>query len=325
MSASDHAREVSRGGLPPKNGEARADRNSARAFAHAHRRQLLALVFMSPALTVIGLTLVFPLVYNLWLSLHSFNLTRLYEGQLFVGPSNYIEALSSEYFWNALRNSAIITAGGLLLEIPIGFLLALAVHRRIRARRFFQFAFLLPLLLVPAVVAFMWRFMFQYDGIINYVLQTAGLGGVDWSTAEMGILSVIIVVTWQNAPFAFVVLLAGLQSLNPELEEAAAIDGAGYWQRFWHITLPLTRPFLVLVLTIRTMDLLRVFDEGYVLTRGGPGRSTETLSQLVYTNTFTYFDIGRGAALSLIQTVIIVGFIAAYFVFLHRGGLRGRA
>jgi multiple sugar transport system permease protein len=280
---------------------------------------MLALLFMGPALLVIAATLVFPIAYNVWLSLHHFNLTRLYEGQTFVGLSNYVEALGSEHFWNALGNSLLITGGGLLLEIPVGFLLALAIHRGVRGRRFFQFAFLLPLLLVPAVVAFMWRFMFQYDGVINYMLETGGLGRVDWSTSQMGLLSIVIVVTWQNAPFAFVVLLAGLQSLNPEVEEAAAIDGAGYWQRFWHITLPLTKPFLVLVLTIRTMDLLRIFDEGYVLTRGGPGRSTETLSQLVYTNSFTFFDIGRGATLSLIQTAIIIGFITAYFLLLQRG------
>lgn len=279
---------------------------------------------MGPALLVIVGTLIFPLIYNLWLSLHSFNLTRLYEGQHFVGVRNYVEALNGEFFWNALKNSLIITGGGLLLEIPIGFLLALAIHRRVRGRRFFQFAFLLPLLLVPAVVAFMWRFMFQYDGVINYLLDVSGLGRIDWSTAQTGLLSIIIVVTWQNAPFAFIVLLSGLQSLNPELEEAAAIDGAGYWQRFWYVTVPLMKPFLVLVLTIRTMDLFRVFDEGFVLTRGGPGRSTETLSQLVYTNTFTYFDIGRGATLSLIQTAIIIAFVAAYFTLLQRGRIRGQ-
>jgi multiple sugar transport system permease protein len=284
----------------------------------------MALLFMGPALLAIAGTLVYPIAYNVWLSLHRFNLTRVYEGQRFIGLNNYIEALGSEHFWNAFGNSLVITGGGLLLEIPIGFLLALALHRRIRGRRFFQFALLLPLLLVPAVVAFMWRFMFQFDGVINYLLDVVGIGRVDWSTTGMGLLSIIVVVTWQNAPFAFVVLLAGLQSLDPDLEEAAAIDGAGYWQRFWHVTLPLTRPFLVLVLTIRTMDLLRIFDEGYVLTRGGPGRSTETLSQLVYTSSFTFFDIGRGATLSLIQTAIIVAFIAVYFIVLQRGSIDGR-
>jgi multiple sugar transport system permease protein len=291
----------------------------ARTFLRRRQRQSQALLFMGPALLVMAGTLVFPIAYNIWLSLHRFNLTRLYEGQRFIGITNFTEALGSEHFWNALGNSLLITGGGLLIEIPIGFLLALAVHRRVRGRAFFQFVFLLPLLLVPAVVAFMWRFMFQFDGVINYLLEVVGLGRMDWSTSQMGLLSIIIVVTWQNTPFAFVVLLAGLQAINPEVEEAAAIDGAGYWQRFWQITLPLTKPFLVLVLTIRTMDLLRVFDEGYVLTRGGPGRSTETLSQLAYTNSFTFFDIGRGATLSLIQTAIIIGFIIVYFLVLQRG------
>lgn len=301
-----------------------ASSGSARLYQGLSPRRWLALLFMGPALVAIAVTLVYPLGYNIWLSLHRFNLTRLYEGQRFIGLGNYADVLSGEHFWNALRNSLLITGGGLLLEIPIGFLLALALHRRTRGRRFFQFAILLPLLLVPAVVAFMWRFMFQFDGVINYLLEVGGVGRIDWSTTEMGLLSIIVVVTWQNAPFAFIVLLAGLQSIDPDIEEAAAIDGAGYWQRFWHVTLPLIRPFLVLVLTIRTMDLLRVFDEGFVLTRGGPGRSTETLSQLVYTSSFTFFDIGRGSTLSLIQTAIIVAFIGAYFLLLQRGSLDGR-
>jgi multiple sugar transport system permease protein len=286
------------------------------------RRQWMALLFMTPAFLVIAATLVYPIAYNIWLSLHRFNLTRLYEGQRFVGLNNYLEALGSPFLHNALINTLILTFGGLALEIPIGFAIALALNRYTRGQRVFRFAFLLPLLLVPAVVAFMWRFMFQYDGVINYLLSLIGAGPVDWSTTEMGLLSIVIVVTWQNVPFTVIVLVAGLQSIDPEVDSAAQIDGATFWRRVGHITLPLIKPFLLLVLVIRTMDLLRVFDEGFVLTRGGPGRSTETLSQLVYTNTFTFFDIGRGTTLSIIQAGIIVVFIVIYFLALHRGSAR---
>lgn len=274
---------------------------------------------MAPALLAIAATLVFPILYNLWLSLHRFNLTRLYEGQRFVGLSNYLEALGSEHFFGALRNTLLVTGGTLALEVPIGFALALMLHRHTAGRRLFQFVFLLPLLLVPAVVGYMWRFMLQYDGIANYVLSLLGSPAVDWSTTDMGLVSVMVMVAWQNTPFALIVFLAGLQSIDPEVDAAAQIDGAGTWRRILHITLPLMKPFMLLVLVIRTMDLLRIFDEGFVLTRGGPGRSTETLSQLVYTNSFTFFDIGRGASLSIIQTIIIVAFIAGYFALLYRG------
>jgi multiple sugar transport system permease protein len=287
-------------------------------------RHWMAVLFMAPAFIAIFATLIYPLAYNAWLSLHRFNLTRLYEGQRFVGLNNYLTALGDPNLWNALKNSLLLTFGGLLIEIPVGFALALALSQRVRGRRFFQFAILLPLLLVPAVAGFMWRFIFQYEGVGNFVLETLGLGRVDWSTTEMGLLSVIILVTWQNTPFALIVLLAGLQSIDPDIDAAAQIDGAGLGRRLWHITLPLMKPFILLVLVIRTMDLLRVFDEGYILTGGGPGRTTETLSQLVYTNTFTFFEIGRGATLSIIQTAIIVLFVVGYFLVLHRGSDRAR-
>ena len=282
----------------------------------------MAVLLMAPAVVAIAATLVFPIAYNGWLSLHRFNLTRLYEGQRFIGLDNYIEALTSEHFYGALRNTLLILGGTLAVEMTVGFGLALLLHRYVAGRRFFQIAFLLPLLLVPAVVGYMWRFMLQYDGIVNYLLSLVGLPAVDWSTTEMGLLSVIVMVAWQNTPFALIIFLAALQSIDPDVESAAQLDGAGFRARVRHITLPLIKPFILLVLVIRTMDLLRLFDEGYVLTRGGPGRSTETLSQLVYTNSFTFFDIGRGASLSLIQAGIIVAFIAVYFLVLHRGERR---
>jgi multiple sugar transport system permease protein len=280
-------------------------------------RYLLALLFVGPAFLVIAAVLLYPIAYNLWLSLHQFNLTRLYLPRRFVGVENYLDALRSGFFWNALRNSLLVTFGGLALEVPIGFALALALNRRSRGKRLFQSIFLLPLLLVPAVVAFMWRFMFQFDGIVNYLLGFVGLDPVDWSSTAAGMLSIILVVTWQNVAFSFIVLLAGLQSIDPDLEAAAMVDGAGPWQRLRYVLLPLMRPFLLVVLAIRTMDLLRVFDEGYVLTGGGPGRSTEMLSQLVYTNSFGTFDIGRGAAISFLQTALTVSFLVVFFVTLH--------
>jgi multiple sugar transport system permease protein len=289
------------------------------------RRRLLALLFIGPALVVIGAVLGYPIVYNFWLSLHSLNLTQLYLGEHFVGLDNYLDAIRSPYFWNALENSLTVTFVGLALEISIGFALALALHRRRRGRRALQLVYLLPLLLVPAVVAFMWRFMFQFDGIVNYLLHFVGLGPFNWTTTLGGMITIIVVVTWENTPFSFIVLLAGLQSVDPDLEAAALVDGAGPWQRLRYVVLPLMKPFLLLILAIRTMDLLRVFDEGYVLTAGGPGRSTELLSQLVYTNSFTYFDIGHGAALSFIQTLLTIGFLVVYFFVLHPREERVRA
>lgn len=294
-------------------------------FLGMERRYWLAIFFIGPAALVIVGALVYPLAYNLWMSLHRFNMTQLYLGRDFIALQNYIDVLQDGALWNAFGNSLIVTLGGLALELPIGMALALALHRKIRGMATFRFIFLLPLLLVPAVVANMWRFLFQFDGVINYLLGWVGYGPFDWSSTALGLTSIVIVVTWQNAPFAFIVFLAGLQSIDPDLQEAAKVDGAGAWRRFRHIILPLMKPFILVVLTIRTMDLLRLFDEGFVLTGGGPGRSTEMLSQLVYTNSFSFFDIGRGSALSLVQTAIIIGFLIFFFAVLRpEGTLHGR-
>jgi ABC-type sugar transport system permease subunit len=258
----------------------------------------------------------FPIGYNIWLSFHSYNLASPYLGKPFVGLDNFTGAFSNEYFWNALKNTLVVTFAGLAIELPVGYALAASLNRRLRGHRFFQLVFLLPLLLVPAVAAFMWRFIFQYDGLANASLDLIGVGPFDWTSTSLGLVTIIIVVTWQNTPFAMIVLLAGLQSVDPDLVRAADVDGAGPVQRFRYIILPLMRPFLLIVISIRTMDLLRVFDEGYILTGGGPGRSTEMFSQLVYTESFTYFDLGVGSALSILQTALIVAFLTFYFAVL---------
>lgn len=284
-------------------------------------RRLAVALFVSPAVIVVAATLLFPIGYNVWLSFRRYNLASPYLGNKFIGLHNYLATISSPFFWNALKNTAIVTSASLLIELPIGLALALAANRRLRGHRFFQFVFLLPLLLVPAVAAFMWRFIFQYDGLANYLLGLVHLGPFNWAGTTTGLITIIVVVTWQNTPFAFVMFLAGLQSLDPELLDAAHVDGAGPIQRLARITLPLMRPFILIVLSIRTMDLLRVFDEGYILTGGGPGRTTELLSQLAYTNSFQFFDLGAGSAISIIQTVLIVVCLAVYFAVLSPKGV----
>jgi len=295
-----------------------------RARRGRRKQILIGLCYLAPALVMLGGVLLYPIGYNIWLSLHSYNLSELYLGEHFVWLHNYLDELRDPYFWSALRNSAIITGSCLALELPIGMGLALLLHRRLRGHSVFRFLFFLPLLLVPAVTAYMWRFLFQYTGVFNYLLQQLHLGRVNWSTTQAGIISVIIVTVWENVPFALIVFLAGLQSIDPELEAAAHVDGADGLQRFRHIVLPLMRPFVLIVVAIRTMDLLRLFDEGYILTGGGPGRTTETLSQLVYTETFTFFDVGHGAAISILEALIVV--LATAFVFVtlrtRRGGWR---
>jgi multiple sugar transport system permease protein len=282
------------------------------------RKLAAGLCFLAPALITLAATFLYPLAYNLWLSVHAYNLAEIYLGMHFVGLDNYVAELKDPYFWAGLRNSVVITLACLALELPIGMALAVAVNRRVRWLGVFRVLFIMPLLLIPAVTAYMWRFMFQYDGIVNYLLGLIDFGPINWATVTGGLASVVIVVVWQNAAFSFIIFLAGLQSVDPELWAAAKVDGAGPVQRFIHVTLPLMRPFILVVLVIRTMDLLRLFDEGYVLTAGAPARATETLSQLVYTDTFTLFDIGQGSAITVIEGLIVVTSILVIYATVGR-------
>jgi ABC-type sugar transport system permease subunit len=281
------------------------------------RKTLMGMLFIAPALFMLAATFFYPLAYNFWLSLRSYNLAELYLGNRFIALSNYLEILKDPYFWNALRNSMLLTLTCLALELPIGMALALILQEKVRGHSIFRFIFILPLLLIPSVTAYMWRFMFQYDGIVNYVLGLAHVGAVNWTTTTTGLMSVVIAVVWQNAPFSFIIFLAGLQTIDPELWAAAKIDGANAFRRFVHVTLPLMTPFVLVVLVIRSMDLLRLFDEGFVLTGGAPARETETLSQLVYTDTFVFFNIGRGSALAIAEGIIVAG--AVLFIYLTPG------
>jgi multiple sugar transport system permease protein len=280
----------------------------------ALRKSFIGLLFIAPALIALAATFLYPLTYNLWLSLHSYNLAELYRGIQFVGLRNYAEILRDPYFWNGFRNSAGLTLTCLALELPIGMVLALILQERVKGHSAFRFIFILPLLLIPSVTAYMWRFMFQYDGIVNYLLGLAHIGAINWTTATTGLISVAITVVWQNAPFSFIIFLAGLQTIDPDIWAAARMDGAGALRRFVHVTLPLMRPFILVVLVIRSMDVLRLFDEGFVLTGGAPARETETLSQLVYTDTFVFFDIGRGSTLAILEGAIVAGAILLIYM-----------
>lgn len=287
----------------------------------ALRKSLIGVLFIAPALITLAATFVYPLAYNLWLSLHSYNLAEVYRGIQFVGLRNYAEILQDPYFWNAFRNSALLTLTCLALELPIGMVLALILQERVKGHSVFRFTFILPLLLIPSVTAYMWRFMFQYDGIVNYLLGLAHIGAINWTTTTTGLISVAITVVWQNAPFSFIIFLAGLQTIDPDIWAAARVDGASAFRRFIHVTLPLMRPFILVVLVIRSMDVLRVFDEGFVLTGGAPARETETLSQLVYTDTFVFFDIGRGSTLAILEGAIVAGAVLLIYMIptLRRG------
>jgi len=279
---------------------------------------------LAPAAITIFVVVLVPLAYALRDSLYRINISMLYQGEKFLGLGNYLQALRDPDFYNSLVVTTVITVIGVAIELVLGLLLALLLNRplesvRFRGKRVFRTLVILPVILPPVVVGLMWRFMFQYTGVINFILISLGLKSVDWTTQVTGVITIITTVVWQNVPFSFLLILAGLQSVPVDLIESSMVDGASGARRLFHIYLPLIKPIIFLILTIRTMDAFRTFDEAFILTGGGPGRSTETVSLFIYRNSFSFFDVGYGSALSILLLLLLMIITVFYMRLIYAG------
>lgn len=241
----------------------------------------------------------------------------------FVGLDHFRRIASDALLWKALANTAVITAIAVSLELVLGLGAALAVHgstgspRASLGKTMFRNILIMPMVLPPIAVAIVWRLMYDTNyGVINGFLSYFGLGPVPWlSDPALAVVSLILTDAWQWTPFMFLVLLAGLTALPEEPYEAAMIDGASAWQQFRDLTLPLLRPVILVAVLIRMMDCLRLFDTVYVLTRGGPGNATETISYFIYRTAYENFDLGYAAAVSFL-TLFLTLFLSKLFLMI---------
>lgn len=283
----------------------------------------LAWALVAPALAVTAAVALFPLGWTIWESLHQHDLRMPWLGRPFVGLANYAEILGDGRFWGAMLHTAFFTAVSVALELGLGLFLALALHRAFRGRGLVRAAVLVPWALPTVVAGLLWRFLFDaQSGIANAILVS--LGAIDepvvWLVrAATAWVPVILADVWKTTPFVALLLLAGLQNIDPALHEAAAVDGAGRWRQLWHVTLPLLRPALAVALVFRTLDAFRVFDLIYVLTGGGPGTATEPIALYAFNALFSNLRFGYGAALSVI--VFLVTFLLALLYLKGMGSL----
>jgi multiple sugar transport system permease protein len=278
------------------------------------RNQRIGWAMLSPAILMFLALGIFPLVYSLWLSFHSMNLLDPSRPVNFVGFRNYAQLLFGRpltgiTFLRSLGITFRIGAGSLFLELLLGLTLAIIVSRT-RASillRAMRSSLMLPMLIAPAVVGMMFRFLFEPSyGFINYLLSFVGVDAIYWISDPKVVLNAVTLVSvWEWLPFSFLVLLAGLNSIPQEQFEAAAVDGAGFFQQFWYIMLPwLSRLIGVLVL-IRGVELIRNFDVVYTLTYGGPGIDSSTLAFNAYKTGFKYFEMGQGTAYAFLIVILI--------------------
>ena len=278
-------------------------------------RRLTPLFFILPCILILLAVSIFPLLYSLWLSFNSWELAMGLPKR-FIGLGNYIRLFQDVRFWLSMKNMGKVLLFGVGSQFLIGFALALLLNRTFRARTLVATLFLLPTIIAPVVVGCTWRQIYHYSyGPLNYFLQATRLsGGINWlADIKLALPSIIISDTWEWTPFMMVVLLAGLQSIPVDLQEVAAIDGASRWQIFWHITLPFLKPIIIVVILIRAMDAFKLFDLVVLLTRGGPGSSSETVAYYNYLSAFKHFSMGYAAAMSYIQLVVII-IIANFFL-----------
>lgn len=262
-----------------------------------------------PAIATLLFVIISPMIYSIFVSLHTWYLAKP-KVRPFIGLKNYYFFLFQDpIFRVALRNTVSLLGVCIPVEFGLGLLLASLLNRKnLKARRFFRSCLILPLAVTPIVVGVLWKFILHPRyGVLNYFLSLLGLPSIEWiADPRFALISVMMVDIWAWTPFMVLVLYAGLVSLPQAPLEAAKIDGASGWQEFIHIAIPLVTPIITVAILIRVMDIMKMFDIVYVLTRGGPGDATELLSLYNFRIGLNYFYIGRAAALSWLIAIMVI-------------------
>ncbi len=273
----------------------------------------LGMLLCAPAAIVMLLVTGYPILYAIWLSLHRSDL-RFPDNTAWIGLDNYITVLSANLWWKDLFHTLVLTALSVSLELVLGMLLALAMHRAIFGRGLIRTSALVPYGIVTVVAAFAWRLAFSKadGGFVPAVLHLQNDPLITtWSTY----LTAILAEVWKTTPFMALLLLAGLALVPDDLHEAARVDGASTWQRFWKITIPLMKPTILVALLFRTLDAFRIFDTVQVLSNGS-NRSLETVSQLGYNTLLTRLNLGLGSAVSVLVFICVLIIAGLYVRFL---------
>jgi multiple sugar transport system permease protein len=273
-------------------------------------------LFLLPAIIILFLFLFFPLIWNIYISLHDVSILTIIKEWEFVGFENFNSILEDPNFFNSLKVTIVFVFGTVLLQFGIGLLIAILLNQQIRASGLFRTLFIIPWTVSTVITGFSFKFLFDDNfGIINYGIEKIGLDSIQWfSDTALAIWIIIIANTWYGTPFTILFLTAGLLSINPTLYEAAIIDGATKFRRFVYITLPLLKPFILTNLILVTVWTINFFDLQLIMTNGGPLFSTTTMSLYMYKQAFEFGYFSEGAAVGIL---LIMMNIAVAFVYLR--------
>ncbi|MBN2908111.1 sugar ABC transporter permease [Polycladomyces sp. WAk] len=249
----------------------------------------------------------YPVLFSVWLTFHDWNLVS--PEIPFVGLENYERLLNDDLFFKSLWNTLRFILINIPLQIGLALILAVALNQPLKGRGFFRGAYFLPVVTSGVVISFLWAWMLSTDdGLINGLLQKAGLHPVPWLTSEAWAMpSLAWVAAWKNLGYYVVIFLAGLQSIPKQLYEAARIDGATSLQCFFRITIPMLNPAMLLVVILSTINGFQLFTEPYIMTGGGPANSSLSVVMYIYKNAFQSLDMGYAATIGLVLALIILG------------------
>ena len=296
-------------------------RSSARPAPRRRRGRLggsrwVAAAFAAPLVIYLLAFYAYPLIRSIDLSVHDYTVRAFVQGNAeFVGLKNYVDVITSPLFGQALWNTTVFVVGSLIFQYAIGLALAVFFRNNFRLSGILRALFLVPWLLPLIVSGSTWAWMLNSDnGIVNSVLQTFGIGQINWLTSpDTSMLAVVIANIWLGIPFNLVILYSGLQNIPGDVYEAASLDGAGAWRQFWSITFPLLRPVSAITLLLGLVYTLKVVDIIWIMTKGGPANSTTTLAIWSYREAFGTGqpDLSPAAAVGniLIVIALIFGFV----------------
>jgi multiple sugar transport system permease protein len=268
------------------------------------RQTRVAYTFLAPTILMFLVFRHGPAVFSLILSMFDWTMV---DDPRFVGLKNFRRLATDEIFWKALWNTVRYTVYAVPPDIIIALFLAVMVNQQLHGMRFFRIAYFIPVVTATAIVAIIWQWMYQPNGIVNGVGGWFGVEPRFWLSDPSTVLPAIAAMAvWKHVGFNMLIFLAGLQSIPGELEEAARLDGASRWRVFVNIKLPLLRPVIVLATILTTIGSFQVFDSAYVMTAGGPFYASTTLVYYTYTKAFTQYQMGYGAAIAFVLFIIVL-------------------
>ena len=272
------------------------------------RQKLTPYLFLLPAIALLGLTVFFPAVQAFALSFtrYEYDITQPPE---WVGWENFQRLWQDEVFWQTIKNTLLYLIGVVPILVIAPLMLAIIVNQKLRGINWFRTAFYTPVVISMVVAGIAWKALYTQNGLLNQFLKQLGFSeGIPWLTdPSLAIWSVMLVTIWKGLGYYMVIYLAGLQSISPELYEAAAIDGSDSWQKHFDITIPLMRPYLFLVAVISAISATKVFEEIFIMTQGGPRNSSKTIVYYLYERAFQDLDISYACTIGLVLFIAILG------------------